>query len=160
MTVQHSTGTLDIKQSDIVSEMSGTRGLFKRERWEKQERIPIATIEAVLVTEESSGAITLGFKSKRTTFVGPNELPRAFSHCKPAEQIEEFLTTLLGVNPSITVNNIDVKAEVARLQQAQEDAGNEVVGIDRRATLTRLALLGPVGALLFKKREVVRRKDL
>jgi hypothetical protein len=35
-----------------------------------------------------------------------------------------------------------------------------VIGIDRRVTLTRLALGGVVGGLLFKKRQVARRKDL
>ncbi len=167
MTVLHSTGTLDIEQGDIVSKMSGTRGLFKKERWEQEERVAIASIEAILITEGIKGDLTLGFKSNE------RELPRAFTYCQPAEEIEVFLTILLQANPLITVTNVDIKADsarvrqaayaiqakVARVRQAQEDAGNEIIGVTRRGTVTRLLLLGPVGALIFKKRDIVRRKD-
>ena len=121
--------------------------------------MPISSIESANITQESNGSLTLGFKPKRTKFIS-EEVTRAFTSCEPAEEIEAFLATLVDANPSITVNNVDMKAEVSRLQQAQMDAANEIIGIDRRVTLTRLALGGVVGGLLFKKREVVRRKDL
>lgn len=67
---------------------------------------------------------------------------------------------MLEANPDITVNHKDMKDEISRLRREQRERDDEIVGVDRRVTLTRLALGGVVGGLLFKKREVVRRKDV
>lgn len=57
---------------------------------------------------------------------------------------------------SLGLTDVKVANEIA----AREASDNEVIGVDRRVTLTRLALGGIVGGLLFKKREAVQRKDL
>ena len=78
-------------------------------------------------------------------------------HDIPAQEaIEELLEVIVAANPGVTVNDVNVADEIA----AREASDSEVIGVDRRVTLTRLALGGIVGGLLFKKRKAIRREDL
>jgi hypothetical protein len=154
--VTHTTGTLTLDSGALVAKMSGTRGFFRKEAWSKEDRTPLARVTGIQLSEESDKTITL---SVRTLASG--ELAAvAYMRCGPVEALEELVEAMVDANPNITVNHVDMKDEMSRLRREQRERDDEIVGVDRRVTLTRLALGGVVGGLLFKKREVVRRKDL
>ena len=154
--VTHTTGTLTLDSGGLVAKMSGTRGLFRKEAWSKEDRTPLARVTGIQLSEESDKTITL---SVRTLASG--ELAAvAYLRCGPVEALEELVEAMVDANPNIAVNHVDMKDEISRLRREQRERDDEIVGVDRRVTLTRLALGGVVGGLLFKKREVVRRKDL
>jgi hypothetical protein len=154
--VTHTTGTLRLDDGALVAEMSGTRGLFRKEAWSKEDRIPLAKLTAIQLDEESNKTITLSVR----TLASGDRGAVAYMRCGPAEALEELVEAVVDANPNITVNHVDMKDEISRLRREQRERDDEIVGVDRRVTLTRLALGGVVGGLLFKKREVVRRKDV
>ncbi len=88
MTVQHSTGTLDVVDGNVVARMSGTRGLFKKETWQKTEVLPIKRLARVQKITEANGWVTLAFQRKY------GDLPVGFSHCTEQEDIEALLDRL------------------------------------------------------------------
>jgi hypothetical protein len=154
--VTHTTGTLMLDEGALVAEMSGTRGLFRKEKWSKEDRTPLAQLTGIQLNEESNKTITLAVR----TVASGDRAAVAYIRCGPAEALEELVEAMIDANPSITVNHRDMRDEISRLRREQTERDNEIVGVDRRVTLTRLALGGVVGGLLFKKREVIRRKDL
>jgi hypothetical protein len=154
--VTHTTGTLRLDDGALVAEMSGTRGLFRKEAWSKEDRTPLARVTGVQLNEESNKTITLSVR----TLASGDQAAVAYMRCGPAEALEDLVEAIVDANPNITVNHKDMKDEISRLRREQRERDDEIVGIDRHVTLTRLALGGVVGGLLFKKREVVRRKDV
>lgn len=161
--VRHTTGTLAIEDSDLVAGMSGTSGLFRKQSWAKTDRTPIAQVRRLTLQKEVRGGITLVIHTLRSG----DQAAVAYMDCGPEEALEDLLEELVEANPQITVNDVDVGAEVRRLMAEREAVENEIVGVAQRATLTRLALgslLGPVGTLGiglgFKKTKAVRRKDV
>ena len=88
MTIRHTTGTLDVVDGNVVAQMSGTRGLFKKEPWQKTELLPIKRLGSVRKTTDDKGAVTLSFQRKY------GDLPIAFQNCKEPEDIEALLETL------------------------------------------------------------------
>jgi hypothetical protein len=150
MVVRHSTGTLAIEGNEVIGRLEGTRGLFRKEAWSEEKRLPLVSIQSVRVVENKEPfGVDLAF-------VIGDQLPTGFTHCEPQEAIEELLEVIVAANPGVTVNDVNVADEIA----AREASDSEVIGVDRRVTLTRLALGGIVGGLLFKKRKAVRREDL
>jgi hypothetical protein len=154
--VTHTTGTLKLADGALVAEMAGTRGFFRKEAWSKEDRTPLARLTGIQLNEESDKTITF---SVRTVTSG-DQAAVAYMRCGPAEALEELVEAIVDANPNITVNHVDMKDEMNRLRREQRERDDEIVGVDRRVTLTRLALGGVVGGLLFKKREVIRRKDV
>lgn len=144
--------------------MSGTSGIFRKQPWSKTERTPVAHLRGLTLQQEAHGG---GLSLVLHTARSGDQAAVAYMGCAPDEAVEALLETLVEANPQITVNNVDVGAEIRKLVADREAAENEVVGIKQRATLTRLALgslLGPVGTLGiglgFKKTSAVRRKDV
>ena len=88
MTVRHTTGTLDVVDGNVVAQMTGTRGFFKKEAWEKTELLPIKRLASVRKTTDDKGAVTLAFQRKY------GDLPIAFLNCEKPDDIETLLETL------------------------------------------------------------------
>ncbi len=154
--VRHTVGTLVLEADDLVAAMAGTRGFFRKEAWSKTDRTPVASIRRLALREEPDQSMTLSIYTARSG----DQPSVAYLRCGPDEAVEELVEEMMEINPSITVNNIDVGAQIRQLKAAKESADNEVVGITNRVTLTRVALGGPLLGLLFQKRQIVRRKDL
>jgi hypothetical protein len=88
MTVRHMTGTLDVVDGNVVAQMTGTRGFFKKEAWTKTELLPIKRLASVRKTADDKGKVTLSFQKRY------GDLPVAFLDCRTPEDIETFLETL------------------------------------------------------------------
>ena len=51
--VTHTTGTLTLEGDALVAKMSGTRGVFRKEAWSKEDRTPLARLTGIQLNEES-----------------------------------------------------------------------------------------------------------
>jgi|ERR1035437_3912789 hypothetical protein len=150
--VNHTTGTLLLEDSELVSQMNGTSGFFKKTPWSKEDRIPTSSIRFVNIQQDGQ-YVSLAISHS-------NNIPVAYLRCQPLDEIEKLIEEIVEQNSSVLINEVDVKEEREKLRaQAPSRYDNEVIGVDRHVTLTRLVLGGVVGGLLFKKKKVLRRKD-
>jgi|ERR1700681_1612162 len=119
MTVVHQVGRLDIKADQIINSMSGTRGLFRKEPWERTESIAISELVEIRVSEQLDGSVSLSFT--RDAREGPvhtkpsttEELAQGFTNCRPPEAIERFLQEAHEVNPTISIEWTSVRGDLA-----------------------------------------------
>jgi hypothetical protein len=56
------TGTLTLEADALVATMSGTRGVFRKEAWSKEDRTPLARLTGIQLNEESDKTITSRFE--------------------------------------------------------------------------------------------------
>ena len=149
--IRQRVGKIFIEGDDFVSEMSGDAGVFRKKAWNQTDRAPIVSIRAISILDSGKTAnVRLWTKPWGTSW------DLGYAECKPIDAAEELVLSLLQRNPDIVVNDEDVAFEA----RAARDRANEVVGTERVATIPRYLLLGPLVAIAFKKRQVIRRKDV
>lgn len=103
-TLQHSAGLLEVHGPDLVSEMSGTTGMFRKRTWSKTERWPVADIRSVAVQKEQFE------KWPRLviyTTASGSQPAVAYMACQPADELTSLLEALVAANPMIAVATVD-----------------------------------------------------
>lgn len=119
MSVLHQVGRLDLIGERIVNTMSGTRGLFRKEAWEKTEEIPVADITELRVSEQKDGTVSLLLKrrsegdARHGARSAGEEVPEGFILCRPPEAIESLLEGACRLNPSISIEWTSVSDDLA-----------------------------------------------
>ena len=75
MTVQHSVGTLDVTNGEMVNRMSGKKGFLGREQWYRDEVIPIARVRAADTGRLGDLRLTL--------YLDGDDMGTTFMRCSP-----------------------------------------------------------------------------
>src|SRR5438132_292260 len=102
MTVQHSVGTLDVTNGEIVNRMSGKKGFLGREQWHRDEVIPIARVRAADTGRLGDLRLTL--------YLDGDDMGTTFMRCSPLSAVGELLRDIRQHKPgiSVTTNQTDL----------------------------------------------------
>jgi hypothetical protein len=115
--VTHRTGTLRLDGEALVAETSGTRGVFRKEAWSKEDRTPLDRLISIRLIEETNKTITLSIRTRDSG----DEAAVAYMRCGPTQALAELVEAMLDANPDITVNQVDMKDEISRLRREQQE---------------------------------------
>jgi hypothetical protein len=132
----HANGVVAVVQTEVVNATHG-KNLVTRKEWQKEERIPVATLRNVLV--QSHDRVTFRFDAADTY----EKVVLSIEGCTSKPELDSFLRDLVAANPNVVV---ELAHPSFGLRDPQHDAArneaNRAIAFNQAEEKRRNAALG------------------